>query len=552
MRNALVRLPRPAILPICFLLLLLFLWQVSGFYHDDAYITLRYARNILNGYGLVWNPGEPVEGYSSFLWLMLVTAAGFCRIDLVLATRVLGITCALLTVLLCARFRRNEFPLAALLLASNSCFALWSVGGLETVGFALLVTLSCCAYLNSIVRREFFFAGLIFGVAALMRPEAPLFFAVTFAFCLFKGGKPCRTNTRNALALACGFLLLPVPYHIARFAWYGHVFPCTFYVKGNLSPLSLLFGGRYALHFLAMYGLPLVVFFLPSGGKRFSGRAGYLLTLLLCYSCYVVMIGGDHMQGFRFFVPVLPILYLAVQAAWCNSGFAGRKHLHLTLALLLVAGTGAVSFRSITHTPEATRNAMAHSDMYTSCFPVPDAAAYLGRHVGNYMRRTWPPGSTVAGNIAGSIPYFSGMSFIDMLGLNDYTIAQNDPRPETTLNRFNTATIRKLCAPGGKQALLRDLTGDGTIWRLMPGHGRGDGAYVLSRRPDYIILGPAEGSATPWFYGDSQLLGSKEFHERYQRRDVHIPVFDSFHEYYKTTRDKALHFTYFKRKGSHD
>ncbi len=41
---------------------------------DDAMISMRYARNLANGYGLVWNPGEtPVEGYTNPLWTVLMT-----------------------------------------------------------------------------------------------------------------------------------------------------------------------------------------------------------------------------------------------------------------------------------------------------------------------------------------------------------------------------------------------------------------------------------------------------------------------------------------------
>ena len=40
---------------------------------DDAFISFRYARNLVEGAGLVWNPGEPpVEGYSNFLWVLLL------------------------------------------------------------------------------------------------------------------------------------------------------------------------------------------------------------------------------------------------------------------------------------------------------------------------------------------------------------------------------------------------------------------------------------------------------------------------------------------------
>lgn len=38
---------------------------------DDAMISMQYARNLAEGHGLVWNPGQPaVEGYTNFLWVL--------------------------------------------------------------------------------------------------------------------------------------------------------------------------------------------------------------------------------------------------------------------------------------------------------------------------------------------------------------------------------------------------------------------------------------------------------------------------------------------------
>ena len=44
-----------------------------AFLCDDAFISFRYARNLADGYGLVFNPGgERVEGYSNFLWVTVL------------------------------------------------------------------------------------------------------------------------------------------------------------------------------------------------------------------------------------------------------------------------------------------------------------------------------------------------------------------------------------------------------------------------------------------------------------------------------------------------
>ena len=56
------------------LALLGYLAYISRFLTYDAFISFRYARNLLEGHGLVWNPGERVEGYSNFLWVLELAA----------------------------------------------------------------------------------------------------------------------------------------------------------------------------------------------------------------------------------------------------------------------------------------------------------------------------------------------------------------------------------------------------------------------------------------------------------------------------------------------
>lgn len=53
---------------------LVFGWRVFWFLTDDAYIAFRYVSNAHLGYGYVWNapPFLPVEGYTSFLWVLLL------------------------------------------------------------------------------------------------------------------------------------------------------------------------------------------------------------------------------------------------------------------------------------------------------------------------------------------------------------------------------------------------------------------------------------------------------------------------------------------------
>ena len=53
---------------------LFFGWRQFWFLTDDAYIAFRYVSNSELGHGYVWNapPFLPVEGYTSFLWVVVL------------------------------------------------------------------------------------------------------------------------------------------------------------------------------------------------------------------------------------------------------------------------------------------------------------------------------------------------------------------------------------------------------------------------------------------------------------------------------------------------
>src|SRR2546423_1273937 len=95
---------------------------------DDAFITMRYVKNFVKGNGLVYNMGERVEGYTHFLWLMILAAARTIGFDPVDASIWLGIgsyagILVLLLVMSLRERRKNPkviwLPLAAALFALN-------------------------------------------------------------------------------------------------------------------------------------------------------------------------------------------------------------------------------------------------------------------------------------------------------------------------------------------------------------------------------------------------------------------------------------------------
>ena len=150
-----------------------------------------------------------------------------------------------------------------------------------------------------------------------------------------------------------------------------------------------------------------------------------------------------------------------------------------------------------------------------------DGAAAVGQVVGRYIAAHWPEDALIAVNTAGSTPFHApAHCFIDMLGLNDRHIARRDTGPPVL------------------------------PWQRMPGHRKGDGAYVLARRPEYIILGPADGTSAqhPFFLSDLEIAHSPSFAREYRRHRIQldatgVPGSDRC----AAVQDGLIAFTYYQR-----
>jgi len=251
--------------------------------------------------------------------------------------------------------------------------------------------------------------------------------------------------------------------------------PNTFYVKAG-TPLWLrLESGTYYLkdYFIRPPFLPILtcISLGYSLKKRsWNSRLTYLTLLVSAYLVFIFLVGGDHMQSYRLLLPVIPLMSGLFTTALSLTLESSRK-VTITLITLSVLMLSSLQLWDKTLNPQKE-----------------DPATSVGTIVGKYIEFAWPAGSLVALNTAGSTPYYAGShTFIDMLGLNDPIIAKR--------------VIENVELPLQK----------------IPGHLKGDGKYVLSRQPDYIILGPGEGTdaTQPWYLSDLELSRDPLFHRDY-------------------------------------
>lgn len=442
---------------------------MRGYISDDAFISFRYATNLADGLGPVWGTGDRVEGYTNFGWVLLMALSAKLGMDVVDTSRALGLIASAGTFALVPFLAAQLRPAwsgrwwlmvvgASAALALNSGVALWTFAGLETTAQLFLITAAIALHLWEERRgARPIWSAPVFVAAALIRPDAVVFWAIT---ALHKGRRLLSRDWRSQLpGLIFWAALFIVPYGgywLWRWSYYGYFFPNTYYLK---TERSLSFFGRgwdYAWNFFTIYWAWLALASLVSiwRERRASYRpATYLLAVSALWFAYVVYSGGDWMPYYRFFVSVLPILYvLMMHGAIDVIDLLGRK---LAPRALLF---GAMAIIAVLVAFSALRphdNGIAKQTVVFNSDILPGAVDFeTQKAIGLWLRDNLPPDYTVAQIATGIVPYFSRLPTIDMLGVNDVHIAHLDSR----------------LGPGPA------------------GHEKQDGGYVVARQPEIIWL----------------------------------------------------------------
>ena len=229
MKESALRNARVILLHLPWLALLAWFSSVAWFLCDDAFISFRYARNLLEGHGLVFNPGEYVEGYSNFLWVLELAAIwGLSGVAPERAAPWLSVAFTAGTIaammwwiarLPLLRHRRLVGWMALGLVCASATFAVWtSGGGLETRQFTFFIVLAVmCLSLYRDRHRGLLAASLSLAAAALTRPEGPLLAALCFGwFVIQRMADTGRLNPdwRRLICLAAPVVVL-VGVHMA-------------------------------------------------------------------------------------------------------------------------------------------------------------------------------------------------------------------------------------------------------------------------------------------------------------------------------------------------
>jgi hypothetical protein len=410
---------------------------------DDAYISFRYAKNLAEGHGFVFNVGSHVEGVTNLLWTVLLAAAFKVGAIPLWGIERFAIAAGLLLAL--AALWRADCIMRALrvgwmvrlgsllLLAATTDLWLSMTNGLEGALFAFLLVETL---FQTLIRERFAIGALAGLLCFATRPEGLLAFPSalisSLAFCRHPTGSGTgRAGSGvaplRATALFAGAVLA---ISLLRYAYFESVIPNSALAK-RPDDLDALFGnlalGREYLVRTATTNILLtgsflaapVLFLIDRAGDRRRLLSLVSAVLLIAYAqvAAILVYAGDWMPFARLVSPYFFLFgvlgsLLVSEGHWRRGSLARGLVVLCITASALAFSSGTLSRLPWVSTPASWGIAFEHGGEYRK--RVPDLAACLTKN------------DVVAAEKIGQIGYrMPGIVVHDILGLTDAHIARH-------------------------------------------------------------------------------------------------------------------------------
>ena len=382
---------------------------------DDAYISFVYAKNLIQGHGLTYN-GLVVEGYSNFLWTILIAPFIALGWDPLIVARLISLGCAVITLFLTEWLIRRLNPdlsvlasgLALLTVAVNVPFTAWTLGGLETALMTLEVVLFVYFETQPDSRR-LRWSVIVALACALTRPEGVMLFPILIAHRLLYRRQPVRQLVRQS----AWFIIPFVAYLLWRYTTYGYWLPNTAVLKLNTTFGTLSAAVNWLWGYVQLRPLMAVVLVIGLVGlvhdRKWAGRNWSLvLSVIGAFIVFVLYAGPDWMPHHRFIVPIIPLFGLLVGRAL---DLFRRLFLRRTVQIIAL---GSVVLELVL--------------AVTTAIPVsPRFGNYTDGLIrgGLWIKQNTAPQDVIAVVDAGALAYTSERRTIDIIGLNDAHIAHS-------------------------------------------------------------------------------------------------------------------------------
>ncbi|MCX6060329.1 MAG: hypothetical protein NTW69_19560 [Chloroflexi bacterium] len=429
---------------------------------DDANIYFVYAKNFVNGYGFVYNVGgEKVEGFTSFLWVLI------CALVYKLSTKpeltLLVVNVAIIafsaTVILSyaqstlfsreyGEYRKLIWPIifCTLLITAPAYIAWNTIALMENAIWSTLLLLATIFVVGeNVIPYKINSVFIPLSILLLLtRPESflwiTIFIVILLARRVLAGGIVQAVKEIAPLLAACAVAIITLT--VFRLKYFGYPLPNTFYAKVSPSlsynlTQGILYFKDYFLSSLIVQicVLAAVLAFMHTIlafiQKKLNKDGLLFLPIIAGIGLAApVITGGDHFGSFRFYQNIHPILLLCliyfvksviplyVQINFNPSVPRWLQHVFIFCGILLITScfvwyqTHAwISFKE-------SSNIAGEFDI-----------AVKGRDDGQFIREMFvglPDLPSIGIIIAGGIKYTYPGEVIDLMGLNNLLMAHNN------------------------------------------------------------------------------------------------------------------------------
>jgi len=418
----------------------------NKFIQDDGFIYFRYAQNFAEGKGLIWNPGEIIDGFSNVLWIFLLSIGFKFGFEPIIYSQILGIIFFGFTLLYLYKSTSliNDDVLLNLLIllvfGSNYTVSAFATGGVDTHMQTSIITAAMYCLLKAGLSDDFSYKNLltlsiVLGFAFVVRMDSAIIIVIilpTVLFLLFKN----KQKPSKFISIVIPSAIIANVFLSARLHYFGDIFPNVFYAKANVKTY-LDMGIRYLCAFYKSYHLYLLLIaiifllvrYLLKNRSHLKKEIIFpLITaglVFILWHIYIIKINGDYME-FRIMVPCLPFLMI-VSSSLFKTIDRGKIAVVLML-ILLTANNFIVAYN------DHSEKSLAKFDE-TGYMPISSLNFYLYDHGFNWIdigktlgkKFQYRQDIILATIPAGAIPFYSKLFTIDLLGLNDKWIAHNGP-----------------------------------------------------------------------------------------------------------------------------
>ena len=452
---------------------------------DDAMISMRYAKNLAEGFGPVWNSGEaPVEGFTNPLWVAFMAFFHLFPIPaskMSLPIQISGAIFLILNLFVVKQIASSlitnrivpilSIILTALYMPLNN----WGLQGMEVSALTLMTTLAVWMVIKSLEKDKFSpWPYIILAFGTLVRIDIIVPYLVILAYLFIIRPKWIPNNLGWGLGLLVVFMIGQT---LFRLGYYGDILPNTYYLKMEGFPLVLRI--KRGLFVLSEYIVQMnwVLFLLPFLYLIFQWdkNTGLLALIVLGQVAYSVYVGGDaweHQGGSNRYISIgIPLFFvlftycihqiIRAVASFTNSKLLSKTTLfNLSTAIFVLFSMYNFNFFLRTAPRTIETWILKRQPIF-----VEGNKEYL--RIVQAINQFTTPNARLAVVSAGSIPYFSERPSIDLLGKNERTIAHQP-------NHFPSS--------------VKDIR---------PGHMKWDYDYSIGQlRPDVVVqLWGDEGSA---------------------------------------------------------